>query len=349
MSKKIILKFTPIDNYFFGVENKTTDGTDNYFLKSSYLPQPTTILGAIRYWLLSNANEETFKDNKILDKGKADDLIGSESFVLNSSEFKFGKLKSVSPIFLIKNNKDKIIPAPTWLDNENELIWNANLQLAILPTYNAKNYYPKQFTDGTSTISYSNIFEPFIQSHNRKNNILNKNEDSYFKTESYSLYKDYALAVEIEIDKETSYNKSTLMKIGGENKLFNVEVLDKEITLKEDAEILKHYKHSSLFKLVFTSDAYLETYNKTDVAFNYIHTKPFRSLYTNIIETNNYAAISKDKKDVIKNNLFQLIDSGATFYFESKENAENFQTKLNNDYLKKCGFNHSILLTPKNK
>lgn len=349
---KITLKFTPQENYFFGSENKKADGTDNYFLKSSALPQPTTILGAIRYWMLLNADDTIFNNNKINDKNKAAVLIGDRSFSIGTTDFKFGKLLSVSNLFLLNGENKKHLIAPYWKDKKDqELVWNKELNAAILPSYNAKKYYTKSFISAEEKeLQQDDIFKEIIDSHNRKNNREVGDKNAYFKTQFYALKNKFSFGVQIEVDNEFKFKDALFMKMGGENKLFKVEAL-KDNELPSNEVILEKYKHPSLYKLVLTSDTYMDAPDFSSCLFKYITTKPFRSLYTKVDETENYSALSKDNNKVVKSsqNLLQLIETGSIFYFNNKNNAECFTKQIKNDYLNKSGFNHFILLNPLNQ
>ena len=71
MSKRYLVKLTPTGKFFFGGDMRFgTDGKDgdfsSYIIESSMLPQQTSLLGMMRFLLLSN-NPDLFdiKDNCI--------------------------------------------------------------------------------------------------------------------------------------------------------------------------------------------------------------------------------------------------------------------------------------------
>lgn len=346
MSKQYLLSIKPINDYFFGVENKNNDGSDNYFLRSSNLPQASTILGAIRYLLLLNAEKETFSNNQIIDKAKAGELIGENSFDTADTTFAFGKLLSVSNVFILQNNHTKLLPVPNWLDTQGkELIYYTNIKASILPEYSSKNEHSKQFTDGTTETESAVIFKELIQITNRKNNKEEKGKDAFFKTQTYKLNDGYSFGVEITVTDDIVL-KNTLMKIGGENKLFSIEIIE-NTTLKTNQEIYLNYRHPSLYKLILISDGYLKSISK-NYLFAYTTHKTFRYLKSTIATTKNYSSVSKD--DVSRSEtLLNLLENGAVFYFNDEKAATNFQEQFTNDNLQNAGFNQTILLTPKIK
>ncbi len=104
-TKKLLVKLTPYETFFFGGERTFGEGNVNYnyFVKSEYFPQQTTLLGFVRYQLLSQSNNGIFRKNKIINERKAIELIGKESFDVNK-KFKFGVIKNLSPVFIADNN-----------------------------------------------------------------------------------------------------------------------------------------------------------------------------------------------------------------------------------------------------
>ena len=103
---KYLITLTPIDKFYFGGETifkvssekkpenmtaedrelKTFDDTfGSYIVKSNFLPQQTSLLGMLRFLILSN-NGDLFSNNRIK-QGKheeAANLIGERSFNLRN-------------------------------------------------------------------------------------------------------------------------------------------------------------------------------------------------------------------------------------------------------------------------
>ncbi|MCZ2392502.1 MAG: hypothetical protein LC105_01395 [Chitinophagales bacterium] len=346
MSQLINIKLKPIDDYFFGKENLDKKGDANYFLKSNHLPQVTTVLGAIRYWLLIATNN--FENNAIQDKKKATEDIGDKSYVVGEA-FHLGKIEKVSNLFLLDKDNHKFIPAPSWLDKEGaQFDWNDALDAAILPGYNAKEYYPSLFTNGSAEKSYDSIFTESEYSHNRKNDRNNDQEDSFFKTQTFRLKDNFSFGLTVWLRDDLKINKeSCIFKMGGENKLFQLEII--ETTLLSEQDILKSYTNNQYPKIVFTSDAYLPELKKSDYLFGIINTKNFRSLFAEIEKVQNYNALSKnDPAQIVKSELKQLLEAGSVLYFKETQQANDFiSCHLKNQSLSKAGFNHYILLNPK--
>ena len=349
MSITINLKFTPVEDYFFGKENKDKKGNDNYFLRSQYMPQVTTVLGSIRFWLLMAT--DNFANGTITDKKKAASTIGKASFSLSDEEFKLGQIEQVSNLYLRDKKHQKFIPAPLWLDKEGKMFSrDENTQCPVLPGYSPKNYYPPVFTNGTDEVPFDAIFKERVNSHNRKNAREENDEDAYFKTQTFNLLDDYTFGVTVTLTGGVVIKEEPFyLKVGGENKLFRVEVINDE--LKSDEEILKKYPNNKYYKLILTSDAFLSGLDKKNYHFGIIQTKSFRSLYSHLERVRNYYAIENGGESFVrKSSLLQLIEGGSVFYFLNESEANSFIIQyLQNECHKNAGFNHYVLLKPANQ
>jgi CRISPR-associated protein Cmr3 len=95
-----LIRLKPLTPYFFGGENTFGEGGVNYYVRSNYLPQQTTLLGFLRYELLAQNNLlGTDPDNP---KDNWRNLIGKDSFKETDEGFTkdFGAIKKLSPVFL---------------------------------------------------------------------------------------------------------------------------------------------------------------------------------------------------------------------------------------------------------
>ena len=74
---------SPLEPYFFGSERKLGDGFSNtrssYFVQSELVPQQSTLLGMLRFFLLKQAGY--VRDDYRTDE----ELIGKNSFMISST------------------------------------------------------------------------------------------------------------------------------------------------------------------------------------------------------------------------------------------------------------------------
>lgn len=95
-----LIKLCPIDRFYFGNDVTFGPNNTNYFVRSVYFPQQTTLLGMLRYYLLvqNDALDEKGKV-KCTPPSLADDLIGNSGFDA-SPKPNFGLIKEISPVFI---------------------------------------------------------------------------------------------------------------------------------------------------------------------------------------------------------------------------------------------------------
>ena len=118
-----LVTFKPLGDYSFGSDrhfsfvgknNYSKDEYAPYFIRTNSVPEQSTVFGMIRYLILVS-NGIQLKQDFQYDKGtrnKMRALIGEKSFSLNGGVGDFGKLEKISPIFLLKNSEEIIIPNP---------------------------------------------------------------------------------------------------------------------------------------------------------------------------------------------------------------------------------------------
>ncbi len=113
LQNKYFITLRPLTPFFFGGENTFGEGEEaNFFVRSNYLPQQTTLLGFLRYELL--------QQNKLLGTDPAAtkwaELIGPASFGRKNDEFtgNFGAIKKLSPVFLSNSKQHFICQSFDW-------------------------------------------------------------------------------------------------------------------------------------------------------------------------------------------------------------------------------------------
>lgn len=118
-----LVRMTPLEPFTFGGEKgfrfesqdvekgRNTTANISYYQTSRELPEQTTIIGMLRYLILRhNGVAKDFCKYTNYDKQKIHELIGESSFSFQNREFLMGKLKSVSPVFIVdqEQNFEKI-------------------------------------------------------------------------------------------------------------------------------------------------------------------------------------------------------------------------------------------------
>lgn len=118
---KYLIKLKPIGKYFFGGDMTFEVGGksykdynskySSYIIESNKFPQQTSLLGMLRYLLLTKSDTTVFSvdENRITNKDNAAKIIGQASFSVTEGHklASFGKITSISPCFLLcEESKD---------------------------------------------------------------------------------------------------------------------------------------------------------------------------------------------------------------------------------------------------
>ncbi len=118
-----LVTFRPLGDYSFGSDrrfsfvgknNYSKDEYAPYFIRTNSVPEQSTVFGMMRYLILVSNGIQLKQDFRYDEstRNKIEALIGEKSFSLNGSVRDFGKLEKISPIFLLKNSEEIVIPNP---------------------------------------------------------------------------------------------------------------------------------------------------------------------------------------------------------------------------------------------
>lgn len=103
-----LVRLEPREPWFFGgergVEDLRREGKNRragvYFIRSQDTPSQTTLFGALRYLMHKSKDWEKDAD------------VGAESYSLQASGQTFGKIKEISPLYLLEGEDRFYVPAP---------------------------------------------------------------------------------------------------------------------------------------------------------------------------------------------------------------------------------------------
>lgn len=261
---KYLIKLFPIDRYFFGGD--ITFGTDNtnYFVRSEYFPQQTTLLGMLRYYILQQ-NNMLDKNGKVI-KDKEAELIGPKSFdATKVSEISnFGIIKNLSPVFITSPEGEYFVQSREyglqWQEDEvsgekkRELIplklrkrkGSNNFsekEICYFEGYNSKIEIPELLVNArTGNIRYfdykdemkndpmNGVFIPNEQIGIRlpKNSKERSNkEKGFYRQIGYTMPSEYGFAfyADIEKDKKIFKSGSSLIRMGADQSWFRMEII----------------------------------------------------------------------------------------------------------------------------
>ncbi len=354
MATKYLITLTPHEKFFFGGERTFGDTNAHYLVVSRYFPQQTALLGLLRHQLLVQSNDpQIFADNKIQDPQLAKKLIGEKSFTING-KFDFGKIKSLSPVFITRNSDDT---KEYYFPANREYVWKEKFddecnkeqgwltvnpvkeetekgrQLNGKPLIKLENYNPKYdmpdllINRSGIKYSYDDVFIEHKQVGIRKDYNGKTDEKAFYVQTFWKMKKGYGFSFIAELDFDLKSNHNVVF--GGEQQMFRMDV---EKFDKGFEDLLPPYESSKNFhKVVLLSDTCVEKDIFPDFDFAITRTGDFRFLVTDLNIKNPARKPDKSQK-------FEVYKKGSVFYFSDKN--KDIPSLFNYDNLRKVGYNH---------
>lgn len=359
---KYLIKLTPLEPYFFGGER--TFGFDmakgqvqKYYIVSEKVPSQTTLFGTLRYIILSQKNALIGGD----DAANAANYVGAESFsfdkALKNKNQGFGKINSISPLFLIQGDK-WLIPTPY---NHNPGDKNAPNEkytpftMTELPVASGDGFtiYPEDFKtkngygggytslSDLTIIKDDDIFKTDVRtginSHRTEDTSKGIEDDgSFFKKERIMLEKDYSFAFIAELKEEMECLPGIVF-MGQDKSPFRYEIKETaEDLTKCVEEAFKGVNYNTLQYALSDIMPVSEQFLPKEAKLKYYiaDTKVLRNL-----ETENYSAKEYHARLKKSPKLYKLMRAGSVFFTENK--------LYENEALKKIGLNIIVELKEK--
>lgn len=357
---KYLITLQPLGKYFFGGDmtfqmgfdeksdfNRNHEGFLSYIIESMKFPQQTSLLGMMRYLLLTRSPEAFSREqDKITSTDKAHDLIGEESFKVNAKHDlmnNFGKIASLSPCVLMKDG-EIFLPAPkdyhfkvTFTDSSTQSKCNSHtVTVPEIDGFSPKESYDLLYigTETKRTVKDEEIFRKDIRIGINKNYKGKSDEKSFYKQISYRLRKGFLFAFSIDCDFNLGDCTNEIVSLGADGSMFALtakEIPDnKEFPGTYPKEINDNV--TNCHRVILLSDSLLTNDDTAHVDFAITDTVPFRFLAFNVHEKNyNFSGGWRRKEK------YYLYEKGSVFYFLDEREAKSFADKVSN----KCEF-HQI-------
>lgn len=362
---KYLITLQPLGKYFFGGDMTFQVGTNekspfneafaSYIIASNKFPQQTSLLGMMRYLLLTKSPKAFSQaHNRIINQKEATALIGETSFQVKKEHKElnqFGQIKSLGPCFLRKG-EENLLPVPkdfyfkvSFATDKVEAFSNAHsLHIPNVEGYSPKEQYAPLYIDLKSGNTYKEdtIFQQDTRIGINKNYKGRSDEKGFYKQISYRLKDGFGFAFTIETDFDLTNCRHEIVSLGGDGSRFALsacELTDSNMPiLAYPKEALKKVEDG--YRVVLLSDSLLEDKELANADFNISDTKPFRFLSTHTSMTN-YNMLGEAKRVEEK---YYLYEKGSTFYFTDQTAAEKFimQVKEKMEF-HQIGYNHCIL------
>ncbi len=355
---KYLVKLMPLGRFFFGgdmtfkVGDKET-AFSSYIIHSFMTPQQTSILGMMRFLILSN-NADAFncKGNCIKNVDKANELIGIQGFVVGSSEHKpsnYQSLKNVGPCFIWETQKHKSFfrgakDVDLQIGKGDMVDATINMMSVQLPKidikkdgemkpFTGKDYLPGCYIslDGEK-LKESDIFIEDTRIGINKSYTGKSENNAFYKQVSYRLKKNFCFAFEVEVSDSidlTAYNKQ-VVKLGADDSSFVFEAARVE---KVDYPASKEG-----LRVVLLSDTYLPDIANCNVLFAITDVRPFRFLsISNSTNAQDYNVKYKSSRSAKRYDLYQ---AGSVFYFKDEKDKKDFCERIDSyKEFKQIGYN----------
>lgn len=362
---KYLITLKPLGKYFFGGDMTFQVGSDekskfneafsSYIIASNKFPQQTSLLGMMRYLLLTHSPKIFSRErNRIIDPTDAIELIGKESFSVvtnHDCSNNFGQIKSLGPCFL-KSSKEALLPVPKdyrfgitfGKDKSTSAYYNARaLSLPRVDGYSAKEYYDVLYIGLHSGTVYKedDIFQEDSRIGINKNYKGKSDTKGFYKQIFYHLKGDFHFAFVVDCDFDLKACQNEIVSLGADGSRFSLSA-----TMLGKTSLNLAYPEGALkevtggCRVILLSDALLDTTDLASVRFSITDTLPFRFLCTNV-ETHNYNILGDAKR---VNEKYYLYEKGSVFYLDDEVAAEKFGQLLSNKKeFYQVGYNYYII------
>lgn len=361
---RYLMTMEPLEPYTFGTEHsfkygkEKPTGRESYFVTSAEMPEQTTILGMLRFLLLKDRNK--LKSNFLYsdeDRKEMKQIIGENSFSFTGSNQDFGIIDSISPVFIINSEGQKLIRCPFCMKKDGNLMemegsYYTSFGEIHLPKgneYIAKEGYTHDFYNiNTGNIDSQENKNPLFlkkmitgnnkNDENGKLKVKTDHDEGFFKIEKVTIRKGCKFACYVELkEKINNIEKGFIGTMGRGKSAFKVDFIDMNSDDDSDEDIDKtvsaiDWKTDGVWYYCL-SDVFLSDRVKYK-NFAIVETKETRNLETRLSEK----GISRLKKS---EQVFKLISQGSVFYMNNPIPE--------NEDIKKIGYNHIIKMVVSNK
>ncbi|MCR5324951.1 MAG: hypothetical protein K6E85_16970 [Lachnospiraceae bacterium] len=360
--KWYLCRLKPSEEYFFGGE-RTFDFEGNagakkeektsYYIRSEKWPNQSTLLGVLRFLVLKKHGKLSDWNERL----EVKDLIGQEGFSLSDSTREYGKIKEITPVFMMDELENRWIRTPiNHKAKKNEEDYNTSYvpmktQKNALLTDRGEVYLPQDYIakDGL-TESIINIGDGV----NKSNDIIQYpimniekypgvpgvlkafekigiarglTDDGFFKKQFWQMDKDFSFAFYCRAEQD-AFDKSDIVYVGQGKSTFqftskelNYDPIEK---MSNDIRLINIGEKDLYYAL---SDLYLE--DNSIKGYSIVKKKYFRSLGQTPVEGQSQNDKQKSfRNSKKKSKLYELIEAGSVFFYDpiiNKEKQEGYK------------------------
>ncbi len=371
---KALITLTPVGKFFFGGDMRFETGDKrhdkqfaSYIIHSAFMPQQTSLLGMLRFLLLSN-DEKLFdsKENHIRPgmTGEVNSLIGRCSFCVDEKEHnegEFGWIKSLGPCFIYHKRNGKAYFRAA-VSDEMKVNFGSAVKACVngreveIPSilvrkenkeakedwesYKGKYIIKNKWVSADGEfVNEETLFKGDARIGIDKSEDGKRNDSAFYKQVSYRLKAGFSFALIAKIEfgagKDWKSYDGQTVTLGADGSAFVLNVYP------DISEVPVPLPDKDVCRVVLLSDAYIPEDKLGRVRFAMTGIRPFRFLCTeNSEEAKRY--------NVLYNRLqspkrYDLYHAGSVFYFNSPEDAEAFGENLKSlKEFYQIGYNHFV-------
>jgi CRISPR type III-B/RAMP module-associated protein Cmr3 len=368
MGKWYYCTLKPLGEFFFGGEHifDLAGEEKSYFIKSEILPNQSTLLGTLRFLVLSKAgllNDVSYipDPRKIHDQIR---LIGTKGFIIDGMmnvKADYGEILSISPVFLSDSIGHHWIKTPynhrkyeknySYFDMEQGIHTDINRETLLPKQYEGKNGLTESFMDIDD--EFHPIYDCFDGDDKNTKDLLftfsdhtrisrRVEREGFFKKQYVRLKDCFGISFYCETKSEGCLPEEEIVYMGQEKSAFHfrceewyetnspIAIMEKKIACVGCGNEADVYYAAS--------DIYLpKGIARDDLLFSIVVTKPFRTLTYNMAAKNDFC------RSRTRSEEYQLIKAGSVFYFQKGANKGLvFDADL--EGMKQVGFNYLFLM-----
>lgn len=355
---KYLISLTPAGKFFFGgdmtFERKGDDEHNerfsSYIIESQKFPQQTSLLGMLRFLILSNDSVAFNKaTQEISSKQRASELIGATSFT--GTKTKFGKINSLTPCHLQHHDnagwKDIYADAlvDTYVDADGkhvDIAVDFSHSFTAIVNEQERTVLPKlegfdcklQRKPTYGTFSESEIFfEDKRMGIDRDIKTGKTDKDALYKQVCYRMADDFRFAFEADVDIDLTRYDKQLVSVGADNSQFIIGIEKVDQVQAPEAQWIE----GKINVVTLTSNALISGTDALHACYAVTALRPFRHLKTSVDGTDKYNVLLKIKRS----EKCYLYKAGSTFYFDSKNDFDAFVHALAGDKgMRQIGYNY---------
>lgn len=369
-----LITLSPLGKFFFGGDmtfqvgeeekSKFNQAYASYIIESCKFPQQTSLLGMMRYLLLTKCPDAfDLAKRRIKDHNLATSLIGASSFSVKESHNtlnNYGEIKSLGPCVLMDRSKQ---PNEVYLPSPKDFGLHVKFNNLSRTTYyngerrvvpNIDNYDPKTpqetvyiGTQSGSTQKEDELFTKDVRIGINKNYKGKSDTKGFYKQISYRLKKDFCFAFAIETDFDLSNCQNELVSLGADGSKFALSAsLSDKFEISYPVLPLSNIGETCS-RIVLLSDTLLEEEDLRLSCFSISELVGFRYLKTTV-HTENYN-ITKGQVERSQKK-YDLYKKGSVFYFDNPKQATEFKERIKSKKeFNQIGYNYYTEINIKNE